>query len=643
MIGSPDHPALTFGLPPDAVAWAALLLAVLVPFVRVHRLSVRARLVLLAIGAATLSLFYFFHYLGGAPRIIDATAYFLEARTFSGGSFSFEVPSPTASFRGRFLVHTAGDPNRLAPIFPPGYPALLALGVLLRAPFVIGPLLGAGLVFATYSLAWAVTRRRADALVAACLSAVCACLRYHTAETMSHGLSALLTTLALHATVESMRARSLRQELVLGLSLGLLCATRQLNGAVLTLTTLGWFSFARARALRSMGTVAAGMLPGVVLLFAHQHAITGDFFASPQTRYYSFADGPPGCFSLGLGSGCAYEHADVVAQQGGHGLTPKWMLLNTLHRLHHHLMDIAHFEPLVLAGVLGLWWGRKRRFTWPLIATLVALPIAYSLFYFSGSYPGGGARLFSEMIPIWHVAIAWGLRRIRLVRAGIVAVLVGFALHASFGHRTLSDPRFGPPLGPALSLSELVSEVRAESSSEPSLVFVRSAHEFNVAHLEDESIVVARRTFDARERLLQDATGAKRVFALARDDEQRLPELRELTLEDTDSSTIEAEFDYPPLGVRDLWATPEYLPHSCVSRGRALSLHRVGPHPQLELEVPVELSARREVSLWGVEPDGSCVSRKLRGSVGGGRVLVGEDDLRNLSHIDRLQLTPTHP
>src|SRR5690606_37280325 len=152
--------------------WAALLLALVVPLMRV-RMTVRSRLVLLSAGAAMLSWGYFAYYLGSAPRIIDATAYLLEARTFSQGSFSLEVPSPTASFRGRFLIHTATDPNRLAVIFPPGYPALLALGVALRSPFVIGPLLAAGLVVSTYLLAFAVTRRRSDALVAAGLSTIC--------------------------------------------------------------------------------------------------------------------------------------------------------------------------------------------------------------------------------------------------------------------------------------------------------------------------------------------------------------------------------------------------------------------------------------------------------------------------------------
>lgn len=642
MIGSPDHPVLTFGLPPDAVSWATLFLALVIPLIRV-RMTVQGRLLLLSAAAATLSWGYFNYYLGGAPRIIDATAYLLEARTFSQGSFSFEVPSPTASFRGRFLIHTATDPNRLAAIFPPGYPALLSLGVALRSPFVIGPLLAAGLVVSTYLLTFAVTRRKGDALVAAGFSTICACLRYHTAETMSHGFSALLTTLALFATVESMRSRAVHHQVILGLSLGLLCATRQLNGVVMTVTTVTWLLVMKGHTLRRISIVVVCMVPGIALLLAHQHSITGDFFTSPQTRYYDFSDGPPGCFALGLGSGCAYEHADVVARQGGHGLTPQWMVLNTLHRFHYHLMDVAHFEPLVLVGAVGLWWGRKRRFTWPLIATLLALPLGYSLFYFAGSYPGGGARLFSEMIPIWHVAIAWGLRRLRLVRWGVVACLVGFALHASFSHRALSEPRFGPPLKPTLSLPELVERQEGESSSSRPLVLMQTAHEFNVAHLEDDSFLAARRTFDSRERLVRDTLGSPPVFAFGHDSAQDHPKLELLSLDESATLIFESEFDYPPLAKRDLWAVPEYLPHSCVSRGRALALHRAGPRPRLELEVPVAKAAGWAVTLWGVQPDGSCVSRVLQGTIRDGRMVLGADVLRNLSHIDRLQLTPTHP
>src|SRR5690606_30150154 len=192
-------------------AWAALVLGIVCLFFprwpllgKAATLSLKRATFLLAslcLVSFCLSWGYFYFYLGGAPRIIDATTYLLEARSFAAGSFSFEVPEPTASFRGRFLIHTAEDPQRLAAVFPPGYPTVLALGVGLGVPFFIGPVLAALLAAATYSLAQELTGRRDISLLAAAFSTLSACLRYHTSETMSHGLASVLAVGVLLCTV----------------------------------------------------------------------------------------------------------------------------------------------------------------------------------------------------------------------------------------------------------------------------------------------------------------------------------------------------------------------------------------------------------------------------------------------------------
>ena len=90
--------------------------------------------------AFALSVAYVHVYLRGGPRIIDATSYLLEARSLAAGSFSFHVPDPTASFRGRFLL-ASSDGHTLGVLFPPGYPLVLSLGVRLGVPLLVGPAL----------------------------------------------------------------------------------------------------------------------------------------------------------------------------------------------------------------------------------------------------------------------------------------------------------------------------------------------------------------------------------------------------------------------------------------------------------------------------------------------------------------------
>ena len=140
-----EHPYLTFGPTSDGVGIGALVLGVVclvLAFVRIPKLDAALERMPgrwfvggLALGAVAISSLYVVHYLRGGPRIIDATAYWLEARVFSTGQFAFDVPEPSGSFRGRFLLPTPDD--RLGVIFPPGYPLLLAAGFLAGVPLAV--------------------------------------------------------------------------------------------------------------------------------------------------------------------------------------------------------------------------------------------------------------------------------------------------------------------------------------------------------------------------------------------------------------------------------------------------------------------------------------------------------------------------
>ena len=107
------------------------------------------------------------------------------------------MPDPSTATTGRFLVRdTFAGGGHIGGIFPPGYPAVLALGFVLGSPMTVGPILAALLTIATTWLADEAIpadarAREATIRVATLLALVSSALRYHTADTMSHGLSAL--------------------------------------------------------------------------------------------------------------------------------------------------------------------------------------------------------------------------------------------------------------------------------------------------------------------------------------------------------------------------------------------------------------------------------------------------------------------
>lgn len=609
---------LRFGLPPDAVAWIALGFAVVALALALARASRLARfaekrpivvLTLLAATAALLSAGYIHHYLRGGPRIVDATSYFLEARALSQGLLSFEVPAPAGSFRGRFLV-SAPESDALAVIFPPGYPALLAVAFWLGQPLALGPLLAGALVVATYALARQAFGSTRVALLASLLGVVCAALRYHTADTMSHGLGALLFAIALLGAL-----RGGTGLLLAGVAAGWLVATRPVTGvAALALVLVT----ARREPLRAFALLAAGALPGIALLLWHQHAATGSFFGSSQLRYYALADGPAGCFRYGFGEGigCRFEHGDFVSARLAGGFGVLAAIGTTARRLHHHLLDVANLELVALLVPIAIVVGRRERSVRLLGLGVALLVLAYVPFYFDATYPGGGARLYAEVLPLEHVLVAWLATRVSLARFVPAAALAGFSLHASFSHRALAEREGGRPMfEPALLERARVTR---------GLVFVGTDHGFNLGHRPGErDLVVARARADAHDWVLWQRLGRPASHRYVYDPwaPGAVPRLEPYVPER--SHRFEGESLWPPLALDSGHAHPGFPDGDCKSNNGALRLDPEGGLLRVTLGLAVESAGSRQLVTGWVASEGASVEVAMGGAVSRGQPSSG--------------------
>ncbi len=456
-----------------------------------------------AIAAAGLSLLYIAFYLRGGPRIIDATSYYLEARALAEGHFAWPVADPAASVAGRFLVRDSlGGGDRLGVIFPPGYPALLAIGFALGAPLLVGPLLAAAIVVATARVTAAIARRlavsandaRASTRLAALLSTSCACLRYHTADTMSHGLAAALILIALGATLAIVDSppptrRAAVAPLVVGLALGFLAATRPVTAAVgSVIVTTAASTGTRRIAMRELLLASLGVLPGVALLLLHQHAVTGAWMRSSQSLYYAVSDGPPDCFRYGFGTaiGCRGEHGAFVHANLENGFDAIAAAKTTLRRLKMHAGDALNAWPLAPITLAGVVMAASRKASRVLAIGVAAQIALYAPFYFDGNYPGGGARFNADTLPLELVAIAlfvprawerYARRRRSTPQHGVAvasvvgASVAGFALFGRFDHAALRDREGGRPM---------FEEGVIAGAPRGSIVFVDTDHGFDL-------------------------------------------------------------------------------------------------------------------------------------------------------------------
>lgn len=629
-----------WGLPSDVVSWAAVALAVglAIAWPRLAgRGSDRHFVLGGAILAALLSAGYVAVYLRGGPRIIDATTYWLEARAMSHGALAWAAPDPVTEVAGRFLViHDGPDGTRVAGIFPPGYPALLALGFLIGAPMAIGPLLAGALVWATWWLAFNVAEDAEGGPLGATMKALprlavafgiaCAALRYHTADTMSHGLAALCLTVAAAAALHLRRApteRAWAVRLGLGLALGWLLATRPVSAmpAVLLVGALFALSPRRRDLARGLPIVAVGALPGVVLLALHQKAATGAWLTSSQLAYYARADGPPGCFRYGFGDGvgCMHEHGDFVREYMPEGFSGFAAVGPTLRRLAMHVMDIGNVELLAPVVLLGVLWGwRVGAVRWLALATLLFW-LAYAPFYFDGNYPGGGARLFADLLPIEHVLLAvgvlglarrWGSRRVPGLMLALC--LLGFAVRAGHHHAHLRDREGGRPM--------FEPGVVQRAGVREGLVFVDTDHGFNLAHdpFDREPVSYVRSRGDALDVLSWARHGHPPAYRYELDPSAPAgsahPKLVPMRLSADAATTIEGESLWPPRRQQGAWMFVEHASGECASGDRRLGLRDGGGPGEVELDVPagaVEGQSIRLVVAVGEGAEGAQIALRV--------------------------------
>lgn len=614
----------SWGRPPDLPAWAALVIAAFLVFTSLSpggahawsswltsdtesamTTSRRRFLTIASFVAAFLSLGYIAFYLRGGPRIIDATAYFAQGRALAHGKLAWNVIEPTDAWRGRFFLFH--DPDGLSGIFPPGYPALLALGFLIGAPMVVGPLLAAAIAVATYLLTREILlddRRRLPfyvpdvesvARLAVVVSILSATLRYHTADTMSHGAVALADALALTAALRGRRLQDARFYVVAGLCVGYVAATRLVSCLPIGLTVL-WVLVVAEPRVKALAGLVLGVAPGVAFLLYAQWRVTGSALTPTQTAYYALADGPPGCFRYGFGAGvgCLHEHGDFVRARLPHGFGAAEAAMTTLRRLRMHLADAFNSEPVFLLLLFPVVRACRSVRACRAAGLLVVLQVlAYVPFYFDGNYPGGGARFYADVLPIEHALAAYAISRLfptiafpRRALWTAAALLLGFAVRGAFDHEALANRDGGRPA--------YEPDLAREGGVDYGLLFFDDDAGFDLAYdpglVASHGVLAVRLRHDDHDRLLYDKLGHPHAFLYKFP--QAPPSIVEAWVPPpiaNDTFRFESEGEWPPIAQRG-WVEPIWAAGTGASNDQALALR---PEPEgtsadatIELPVP---------------------------------------------------------
>ena len=329
------------------------------------------------------------------PHVPDEVSYVMQARYFAQGMLAMPaLPAP----RLFDLDLMTFEPGRWYSPFPPGWPAVLALGFRAGAPWLVNPLLAALGIAGVYLL---FRELRGERFAAACavVFAVSPWYLFLGMSLMSHILTIDFTMLAALSVARAKKIGSAWWALAGGLATGAVSVIRPLDGAIvavlLGLWALDVATWRRRAALA--GALALGAAITGAVSFPYNHALTGRALKFPVDdyfdRYYY-----PGVNALGFGANRGLNWG--IDPFPGHGLRD--VAVNAQLNASSVNTELLGWGcgSLLLIG-LAVFSRRSQRFDRQMAAAILVVIGAYSLYWFSGG-PDFGARY-------WFLAILPGV------------------------------------------------------------------------------------------------------------------------------------------------------------------------------------------------------------------------------------------
>ena len=208
------------------------------------------------------------------PISIDELVQLVQAKTFASGRL-WQPASPTPEFYS--VLNMVDSNGRYYGQFPPGGPAMLALGVVLGAPWLVGPACGALAVAAFWSYVRVVEPQREVAVGAALLFAIAPFAVFMSGSHMNHVPTVMWLVVAMAAMARVMTSPRPAPgfAFVNGIALGCAATIRPVDALAFALPAGLWYlSTALGDRGRWRDVVASGMgvaIPAAAMLWVNAH------------------------------------------------------------------------------------------------------------------------------------------------------------------------------------------------------------------------------------------------------------------------------------------------------------------------------------------------------------------------------------
>ncbi len=359
------------------------------------------------------------------PHVQDSITYLFQAQTLAKGHLWAPAPPLPEFFQQEFLMVENG---RWYGKYTPGFPLILALGVLIDAPWIVNPLLATLSIPLIYALGKALYGRSVGS-IAVILAVVSPFFLFMSASMMAHSAELFWITLFMLSWVKVLKQNGRRRWVwITGIALGKALLTRQLTAVALGLpfvtlillrqvqTTKGrnWL-----RLITKTGQLAVLSSIFLLLLLGYQLAVTGDPFQDPRLEYWEYD-------RLGFSPkvGMGYNTFNLVENEGvetiqwfmdssqpPRGHTPARGLYNTERNMASLAIHLFGWPPIFSLAFIWLAFWRPHWIDGLLLGTAAALIGAYVFYWADGIMYG--PRYFYAALPLFLILTARGIQTMR--------------------------------------------------------------------------------------------------------------------------------------------------------------------------------------------------------------------------------------
>ena len=337
------------------------------------------------------------------PHVPDEVGFLMQAEYMAEGKLSVEAPPVGGAFGIDLMTYKQG--HAYSPL-PPGWPAVLAIGVAAGTPWLVNPLLAALNVVLIFLLVSRLYDRE-TAWPSTILYALAPWNLFLAMSFMSHTFA---MTCALLATLGIARARDrggLLPVALAGMAVGMLTLIRPLDGLIMGFL-LGLWSIglggARLR-LTQISTFVIMTALVTAINFGYNSALTGNPALFPVNEYFDQYYGKGvNNFGFGANRGLGWVGLDPFP---GHGARD--VVVNSALNLSSINVDFLGWVTgsLVLAMLLVIW-GKLRPADRLMIAAALTVAAAHAFYWFSGGPDFGGRYWYFMAVPLTVFTIRAG-------------------------------------------------------------------------------------------------------------------------------------------------------------------------------------------------------------------------------------------